>query len=76
MTSKVITEFIMKTAGEQDNHEDDDEKEHEDDAEPKMEEDEQSVEVVENFLKQFLINSESSGLMDSIDLRMMLTALH
>jgi len=41
-----------------------------------MDTDENAVKVVDEFLSRFLINSESSGLMDNIDLRLMLTALN
>ena len=63
----------MKTAGAQNNDDDDFE---EDDEEAPLETDDTTQQEVENFLNQFLINSESSGLTDSVDLRLMLTALY
>ena len=61
----------MKTAV---NEQDEDEAETNEEDIP-METDKKTEKEVENFLHKFLINSESSGLMDSIDLRLMLTAL-
>jgi hypothetical protein len=75
MANKVITEFIMKTAGDQNQDQEEEEEYQDDEDEMPMETDTCANIEVEKFLKKFLINSESSGLMDSIDLRLMLIAM-